>query len=39
MVNNRFGLGRGVDALFSKMDSSFFAKLNIEQITVVTGAL
>ena len=33
MVNNKFGLGRGVDALFSKMDSSFFAKLNIEQIT------
>tara|TARA_B100001250_G_C19787592_1_gene784916 strand:- start:1239 stop:2087 length:849 start_codon:yes stop_codon:yes gene_type:complete len=33
MVNDRFGLGRGVDALFSKMDSSFFAKLNIEQIT------
>ena len=33
MVSNRFGLGRGVDALFSKMDSSFFAKLNIEQIT------
>ena len=33
MVNNRLGLGRGVDALFSKMDSSFFAKLNIEQIT------
>jgi len=32
MVSNRFGLGRGVDALFSKMDSSFFAKLNIEQI-------
>jgi len=33
MVNNRLGLGRGVDALFSKIDSSFFAKLNIEQIT------
>ena len=29
MVNKRFGIGRGVDALFSKVDSSFFAKLNI----------
>ena len=33
MVNKKFGLGRGVDALFSKIDSSFFAKLNIEKIT------
>jgi len=32
MVKNRFGIGRGVDALFSKVDSSFFAKLSIEQV-------
>ena len=33
MVKNRFGIGRGVDALFSKVDSSFFAKLSIEQVS------
>ncbi len=33
MVNNRFGIGRGVDALFSKVDSNFFAKLSIDQVS------